>query len=84
MWGWGWGNLGHAAYGFPFFWLGFGFRAAVLAAFIIGIVYLARYFARRGGGPSHHEESALEILQKRYARGEITKEQYEEMKRDLG
>jgi putative membrane protein len=84
MWGWGWGGLGHAAYGFPFWWLAVGFRLIVLAAVVVGVVYLARYFARQGGGRFHHEESALDILQKRYARGEITKEQYEEMKRDLG
>lgn len=29
-------------------------------------------------------ESARDILDKRYARGEITKDQYEAMKRDLG
>lgn len=30
------------------------------------------------------EETALEILKKRYARGEITKRQYLEMKKDIG
>ena len=29
-------------------------------------------------------ESALDILKNRYARGEITKDQYEDMRRDLG
>ena len=29
-------------------------------------------------------ESALDILKKRYARGEISKDQYEDMRRDLG
>jgi putative membrane protein len=83
MWGWGWGGLGHGAYGFPFWWLAVGFRFVVLAAIVVGVVFVARHFARTGGWRSLHEESALDILQKRYARGEITKEQYEEMKRNL-
>jgi putative membrane protein len=33
------------------------------------------------GGP---EQSAREILQRRYARGEITRAEYEQIKRDLG
>jgi len=31
----------------------------------------------------HKEDSALEMLNKRYALGEISKEQYEEVKRDI-
>ncbi|MEI2734405.1 MAG: SHOCT domain-containing protein [Rhodoblastus sp.] len=34
--------------------------------------------------PATAVESARDILDKRYARGEITKDQYEAMKRDIG
>ena len=51
---------------------------------IIGIVLLARALATRGVvGPPGAGESPLEILKRRYARGEITKEQFEEMRRDI-
>ena len=82
MWHWGWG-WGHGAYGLPFWWLGAGFRVILIAAVITGVVYVVRIFSRPASR-RHDEESALDILQKRYARGEITKEQYEQMKRDLG
>ena len=38
----------------------------------------------RGGHPGGAHESAGEILARRFASGEITQEQYEEMKRTLG
>lgn len=50
---------------------------------IAGIVLLVRALAnRRVGRPG--PDSALEVLRRRYAAGEITKEQFEEMKRTLG
>jgi len=80
MWHWGWG-WGHGAYWFPFWWLGAGFRLIFLAAVVTGVIYVVRVFSRQGRW--RREETALDILQKRYARGEITKEQYEEMRRHL-
>jgi putative membrane protein len=49
---------------------------------ILGIVFLARAIVRpqRKGAD---EETALDILKKRYARGEIGKEEFEGKKKDL-
>ena len=86
MWGWGW--MHGLGWGHPLWWAFGGIRLALVAAVVVGIVFVVRAVSRRGGwGGSGttwpREESALDILQKRYARGEITKEQYEEMKNDL-
>ena len=37
-----------------------------------------------GGGRRHDEESSLDIARRRYARGELTREQFEQLRRDLG
>ncbi len=49
---------------------------------IIGLVLLIKYLWE-GGAVKRGQESALEILKKRYARGEISKEEFEEKKKDL-
>lgn len=52
------------------------------------LVIWAIVAAARGDGwfwPHHHDhaDSAIELLKKRYARGEISKEEFEEKKRTL-
>ena len=49
---------------------------------VLGIVVLVKWLA--GGGPPRVEGRALEILKERYAKGELTREQFEQMKRELG
>lgn len=49
---------------------------------IAGIVALVMWAGRRSKGDNSHR-SASAILKGRYARGEITKEQFEQMKKDL-
>ncbi|HIH45227.1 MAG TPA: SHOCT domain-containing protein [Candidatus Methanoperedenaceae archaeon] len=49
---------------------------------IIGLVLLTKYLWE-GGGARRGQETALEILKSRYARGEIGKEEFEAKKKDL-
>ncbi|SNQ60671.1 SHOCT domain-containing protein [Candidatus Methanoperedens nitratireducens] len=49
---------------------------------IIGLVLLIKYLWE-GVGTKREQESALEILKRRYARGDISKEEFEEKKKDL-
>jgi putative membrane protein len=55
-----------------------------IIAVVLGIILLIRWALRSStpGNPVQHDE-ALAILKRRYAAGEITKEQYEQMKNDL-
>ena len=51
---------------------------------IVGIVALVRALGGRcGPGEVRHAETPSEILRRRYAAGAITKEQFEEMKRNV-
>ena len=68
MWGW-WG-------------MGWIFMIIFWGLLIVGLIFLIRYLmgaTKAGRG----EESAIAILKKRYARGEINKEEFEQKKRDL-
>ena len=66
-------------------WIWMFFNIIIWILVILGIVLLVVWVVRktRIGERSRVEESALEILKKRYARGEISKEEYEEKKRDI-
>lgn len=70
--GWGWG-MGFHMISMVLFWV----------LVILGIVVLVRWT----GGTSTHakpgSKSAIEILDERYARGEIGKAEFEEKRRDL-
>ena len=70
-----WGDYG---WGMGVGWL---FMIFFWALVILGLVYLGKLVAERGA--RSEKESALDILKKRYAKGEITKEEYERMKDDI-
>lgn len=50
---------------------------------IAGLALLVVRAARRARMPGGQEDEAREILQERYARGEITREQYQQMRQDI-
>lgn len=64
---------------YPFHMFGFLSMALFWGAIIYGILVL---FRRQNSGMQKNNRP-LEILQERYAKGEITKEQFESIKKDL-
>ena len=76
---------GMMGWGYGMGWIGMILMAVFWIAVIVGIVFLIRWLmvSTGSGFRGKAEESALEILKKRYARGEIKKEEFEEKKKDL-
>ena len=62
--------------------MGFGALVTILA--LVAVVYVLGW-RPQSSRPAHVEvsESALDILKARYARGEISKTEYQEMRQDL-
>jgi putative membrane protein len=70
------GNFsGMGVSGFGFF--GWIFMVIFWAVIILGIIYLAKQLIGYSGG-SKRDDSAEDILGRRYASGEITRDEYEE------
>ncbi len=68
-------------------WWGFGllwmlFWIALLVLVVVAIWRLLQ--GRPGGATDSREESPMEILKRRYAQGEINREEFEAKRRDLG
>ncbi len=64
-------------HGMEFGWL---FIVVFSILIILGIVYLVVLLSRGG---EKHGESPMRILKRRYASGEITKEEFEKMKDEI-
>jgi putative membrane protein len=74
--GWGYGMGGFGGIIMLVFWV----------AVIVGIIFLVRWLVistGASGRSAKSEDSALEILKRRYARGEIDKEEFEEKRKLL-
>ncbi len=78
---WGGGMMG----GWSAWWWGLImmiFWLLILIGLVLLVVWAIRQIVHREGVPTGTSR-ALEIVQERYARGEISREQYEQMRRDL-
>ena len=74
--GWGYGGSGMWI-GMILFWLFF-------LLILVGIGLFIWWLVSAQTRPQRHiESSAMEILKERYAKGEISKEEFEEKKKDL-
>ena len=72
--------------GGEFIWMFFIF--IFVLAIIVGIILLIALLVKRvsfsGGNIKTDENNALKILKERYVRGEITKKEFETIKKDIG
>ena len=65
--------------------MGFGWLGSLvfLVLVVASVVWLVRLMFPQSHGGSDEQIDALEVAKRRYAEGEIDKEQYESLRRDL-
>ncbi len=82
-WGWGMHPMGWmwGAWGIGMGLMMLVFWILVIVAIIAGVRWMTGQ-GRPGPGPAHRD-TALDILRERYARGEISREEFEQRKKDL-
>ena len=75
----GWGGFGGYGMGF----VGWIFMLLFWGLIIVGLVLVVRWLWDQGRPGTGGADSPQEILKRRYARGEISKEEFDRMKQDL-
>jgi putative membrane protein len=80
MWGYDHMNWMMNGWGMGF---GFIFWVLILAAIVGGIVWLVRAQPLAGSQRRDGRSTGLELLEERYARGEISRDEYLQKKRDI-
>ena len=76
MWNGGYGMMGN------FGWIGYIIGIIILIIIGLAVVYAIKLFLKNND-IKQDSESPIDILKKRYARGEISKKDYEQMKKDI-
>jgi putative membrane protein len=81
-WGMGPGMMG----GWGMGWFGMIFMLVFWVLVVVGLVFLIKWLIQTTKGEkdvARGSSKAIDILKERYARGEINKEEFEKIKRDL-
>ncbi len=79
-----WGMMNGGGYG------GYGFgliHTAISVVVIIAVVFAVIWLVRSLGPGGHHmprRSAGLDVLEERYARGEINRDEYLQKKKDIG
>ena len=66
-----------------YMWIGMTFRILLVVAIFILIVWVVKMFVTSNNTKLTHVNKSLEIIKERYARGEITKEEYDILYKNL-
>jgi putative membrane protein len=81
------GNFGYGGFG----WIGMILGLVIMVGLIVGFVFLVVWAVQRMSGNSVHTHSphatnlsAKDIAQVRYAKGEISREEYQQLLSELG
>jgi len=81
------GNFGYGGFG----WIGMIVNLVITIVVIVGLVILVMWVVRRMSGNTVHsqlpnlsDQSAKDIANIRYAKGEISREEYQQLLSDLG
>jgi putative membrane protein len=83
---WGYPNMMGGFFGGGLGWVGMVFGFIFFILVVIGIILLIVWLVKKSNHPgveNRTESKALEVLKERYAKGEITKDQFDNMKKDL-
>ena len=81
----GGGMMGWGGYGYGMGVVGWLFMLVFWGLIIVGLVLLVRWLWDQGrqAGGGGEGDAPLDILKRRYARGEITKDEYDRIRQDL-